>query len=129
MHYDVSDANTSLCRATRGINGETASENSHVEAKEVPTGLKSSSSPEPVNLPGPVQEAQKAVADLIEPVEPVVNSSTERVAVTPTGENTLPIDPIPEHEEEDALAEENPRGKISRAETTDSVQIVGDVHA
>ncbi|KAI0810962.1 hypothetical protein BC629DRAFT_1589703 [Irpex lacteus] len=101
-------------KATRGINGETASEKL---------------TPEPVNLPGPVQEAQRAVADLVEPVEPVVNSSTERVAVTPTGEKTLPIDPIPEYEEEEALAEENSRGKISRAETTDSVQIVGDVHA
>ncbi|KAI0689785.1 hypothetical protein BC835DRAFT_1418254 [Cytidiella melzeri] len=114
-------------KATRGINGQTASENAHVEvgdktATNSPNLHKSST-----NLPGPVQEVQETVAALAEPIGPTLDSLTQRVSVTPTGERVsvmAPVDPIPEQEEEEMT-----RGVMLRTETGDSVEIVGDIVA
>ena len=130
-------------RASRGINGETVSEKVHVDTKDLPASLKSSSSEGektashspalptamPDNLPGPVQEAQEAIADLMDPTEPFMDSPAERTSVTPTGERASPIEPVLEHEDEHALAGDNVRLEMSRATTSDSVQIVGDIVA
>ncbi|KAI0093705.1 hypothetical protein BDY19DRAFT_918415 [Irpex rosettiformis] len=121
-------------KVTRGINGESISEKAHIDTKDLSARLESSSSPEgektpsssptlskvaPMNLPGPVQEVQETVADL-----------TERFTVVPTEEKTLPVETIQEHEGEHAtLAKESNPGNMLRTETSDSVQIVGDVVA
>jgi hypothetical protein len=82
------------------------------------------------NLPGPVQEAQEAVAALVEPVQPSVDSLTQRVPVTSTGESVslmASVDPIPEQDEENA--DESKPTQMLRTETNDSVQIIGDIVA
>ena len=108
---------------TRGINGESASEKAHINTEDLPKET-ITSRPAPVNLPGPVQEAQEAVADLLDPVQPIVDSLTQRVPVSSTGET---VDPIPEQDEE--ITEGNAPAKMLRTETADSVEIVGDVVA
>ncbi|KAI0345168.1 hypothetical protein BDW22DRAFT_1354060 [Trametopsis cervina] len=116
-------------KATRGINGESASENAHVDLSGDKTVTSSPTLPalDHANLPGPVQEAQAAVADLVDPVQPAIDSLTQRVAVAPAEEHVatdLMAEVIPEQDEETF---EPTHAPMSRTETGDSVQIVGDV--
>lgn len=136
-------------RATRGVNGASASEAAHVDVKELPAGLKSANTDAsansagnkappaqkpPVsisNLPGPVQEAQEAQAAVAQLVKPDVDSQTQRVKVEPSKERINAPEPVTIARKiilAERAAAEAP-APISRTETTDSVQIIGDVLA
>ena len=112
--------NPSLLRASRGINETTATENPHVGKNDLATNELVA---EIINLPAPVQSnvdheaeelGQRGVTTVIGEVEQ--NVTVVEIAETEVAPHEL------EHEE---LA----TPLMSRSETADSVEIIGDVLA
>lgn len=125
-------------RASRGVSGNAASESAHVDVNDLPGCLASANMDitneaaydrlptlpptTMANLPGPVLEAREAQAAIVYPVQPIFDSQTQRTEVEPSEERVNGLDPV-------KVAKALRQQVLQRAETGDSVQIVGDVLA
>ncbi len=111
-------------RATRGVNGETATEHAHFEVQDLFIKAPSSSSTRTSNTPPSSRSPKASSADKNWRVSMKEGAEYTR-SVTPTG--VLDATNLATNATAD-VERSQPLPAMSRSETTDSVEIVGDVY-